>query len=299
MSPLTTPRADGLAHAPNTSPSSPAERPLRVGVINLMPRVETYEPSLVAALASGPVAVELVWIRLESHVYRSSDPAHLAARYVTWAEALADGPLDGLVLTGAPVEELPFASVRYWSELTAVLTHARRHVASTLGLCWGALALAALEGLAKRPLPRKLFGAFEFALTPAGASFAPAAGASMWCAQSRHAGLDEDDVARAEREGAVEVYARSEAAGTCLLATPDRRVVMHLGHPEYEPDRIAAEWARDVARGRTDVPAPSHYGPDGIAPEARWEAHSRAFFAAWIDTLALARRTARVTSEAR
>lgn len=265
--------------------------PLRVGVINLMPRLETYEPLLAAALA--PHGVATVWIRLASHAYRSSDPRHLAERYRTWSDALAEGPLDAVLLTGAPVELLDFSAVRYWDELRAVLGDARAQGAHTLGVCWGAMALAALEGIAKISLSRKVFGAFEHPLTAPGSRWLPTLGGRYRCAQSRHAGLDPAAVTRAEREGRVVTLAADEAAGPTLLATADGRVVMHLGHPEYEPERIAFEWARDRAAGRADVPSPTGFDAEGRSPAVPWRDHSAAFFQRWIDAARTRRREAR------
>ncbi len=260
---------------------------LRVGVINLMPRLETYEPLLVDALR--PHDVEPVWIRLATHGYRSSDPAHLAARYQTWESALARGPLDAVLLTGAPVESIDFTAVRYWDELRAVLADARKRCSSTLGVCWGAMALAALEGVEKVCLPRKVFGAYEHPLTAEGARWLPSLGGRYRCAQSRHAGLDRASVARAERDGRVVTLAASEATGPTLLATRDGAAVMHLGHPEYEPGRIAFEWARDREAGRDDVAPPAGFDAEGRRPTLPWRADSEAFFQAWINT-ARARR---------
>jgi homoserine O-succinyltransferase/O-acetyltransferase len=259
----------------------PNERRLRVGVINLMPRLETYEPLLLASLGS----VEPVWIRLQGHAYRSSDPVHLADQYKTFDRVCAEAPLDGLILTGAPIEELPFEAVHYWNELTEILQFSRTHIPSTLGICWGGLALAALEGISKIALPKKLFGAFEHTLTPNGTNLLPTLGNSMWCAQSRHAGLRDSDLEVAQQSGALVLHAHAPEAGYTLLATADGRRVMHLGHPEYEPSRIATEWNRDRARGRSDVSPPRNFNTEGTHPTVSWEPHSRAFFAAWLGSL--------------
>jgi homoserine O-succinyltransferase len=262
--------------------------PLRIGVINLMPRLETYEPSLRSALSpedSPQRCVELVGIRLASHGYRSSDPEFLRARYRSYDEVTREAPLDGLLLTGAPVETLDFPAVHYWEELASLLRRARREVPSTLGLCWGAMALAFLEGIAKVNLPQKVFGVFDHEFSPEGRAWLPSLGGSYRCPQSRHAGLDDASVARATRDGRVRSLARSDATGHTLLVTGDRRVVMHLGHPEYEPSRIAFEWDRDRAAGREGVSSPAGFDPGGRTPLLPWEADSRAFFRAWIGGL--------------
>ncbi len=256
---------------------------VRVGVVNLMPRLETYEPSLRALFAAAGVPVSPVWIRLRTHVYRSSDPAHLAAHYVDFDAALAEGPLDGLLLTGAPVEHLPVTEVRYWPELDARLRAARAAGTGILGICWGAMALAEQAGLAKEVYPRKVFGQFEHQNTPAAAELLGLSGAGFVAPQSRFAGFSSAEVERAERAGQIRLLADAPGAGPTLLATTDARVFMHLGHPEYDLDRLGYEWARDRAAGRADVDPPVGYVDD--APTRDWRGDSAAFMRAWLETL--------------
>jgi homoserine O-succinyltransferase len=250
---------------------------LRVGIINIMPRAEAYEPHLLRPLAAAPVPVEPVWVRLESHTYGSSDRERITRRYRPFHAA---GPLDGLIVTGAPVEELPFEEVHYWPELRQILEEARGTVAGTLGLCWGGLALARLVGVGKRSFPRKLFGVFAHRnLAPAH----PLAGELddlFWCAHSRHSGFDEVELEQARRAGAVTILAAGEEAGSTLVESADRRYLMHLGHPEYEPARLLEEWRRDRELGRTDVGAPANL--DLEAPLNTWRGHRNGLFARWL-----------------
>jgi homoserine O-succinyltransferase len=277
--------------APADRVPSPA-RPVRIGIVNLMPKLEAYEPLLLGPLARAPHAVEVVGIRLGSARYGSSDQAHLDRSYVTFAEAIAAGPLDGLVITGAPVEELPYEEVVYWRELTAILEHAGAEVPSTLGLCWGGLALAEILGIPKHNYPAKLFGVFELRRlgAPAEISAGLLAGQApvFPCAQSRHAGIADAEIERAAARGIVRPLAHAAAGGYSLFETPDHRFVMHLGHPEYVADRLVFEWRRDRDLGRTDVPTPHGFDPE--APVTSWAAHREALFARWIDLLAAARR---------
>ncbi|MBT9557055.1 MAG: homoserine O-succinyltransferase [Myxococcales bacterium] len=260
-------------------------RTLRIGILNLMPRLETYEPGLLAALSAPGLPFTPIGIRLETHAYRSSDPAHLAAHYRALNRALATGPLDGLLLTGAPVEELPFEAVRYWAELQEVLDYARDHVGSTLGVCWGGMALAAREGGVKTGLPQKLFGAFRHLVSPAGAAFLGVApGSTFICPQSRHATITAESIA--STDGRLQVLGHSEVVGPTLLSTPDQRFIMHLGHPEYAPSRIAFEWTRDRGLGRTDVPHPAGYDAEGTTPVVSWANDSERLFGAWLRVVA-------------
>lgn len=256
---------------------------LRVGIINLMPRAETYEPTLLAALRASSRPVEPVWLRLQSHAYSSSDRARIEAIYLPLAEALRSARLDAVLLSGAPVEDKAFDAITYWPELSELLEEARRRVPSVLGLCWGGLALAHLLGIEKRNFATKLFGVFELAnlapLHPLGRQLP----AHIRCPQSRHSGLSERSLAGAVEGGRARVLASAAATGATILESDDARFLMHLGHPEYEAERLAFEYQRDHASGRRDVERPQHF--DLAHPEARWLPDSQAFFRAWLDAL--------------
>jgi len=256
---------------------------LRVGIINIMPRAETYEANLTRPLARAPLAVEPVWIRLGSHVYSSSNVRHIARRYVTFEQATRTSSLDGLILTGAPVEEIPFEDVHYWPELVAILRQARRTIPSTLGLCWGGLALAKQLGIDKQLFSKKLFGVYR------NRSLDPAAGVLgdtddlFWCAHSRHSGIRDDVLERAAAEGRVELLGHAPETGYSIFRSSDRRYLMHLGHPEYDASRLAFEWERDRALGRTDVEAPRNFDPQ--SPKAVWSSHCETLFSRWLGSL--------------
>ena len=260
--------------------------PLRIGIINIMPRAETYERYLMAPLAEAPLPAEPIWIRLRTHVYSSSDADQIARRYVTYEQALGSRGLDGLILTGAPVEELPFEEITYWPELRSILADARAQVPTTLGLCWGGLALAHMLGIEKRGYPRKLFGAFRHRRLALGGALLGGReeqgqqGDSFWCAQSRHSGIADAELERAAGEGAVRLLAHAPETGYTVFETPDHRYVMHLGHPEYEPARLVQEWERDAKLGRPDVAPPVNV--DLRAPVNVWKDHRAALFADWL-----------------
>ncbi|MBM4358294.1 MAG: homoserine O-succinyltransferase [Deltaproteobacteria bacterium] len=260
-------------------------RALRVGVVNLMPRLETYEPSLRALFAASGHAVEPVWIRLATHAYRSSDPAHLDAHYRSYERAQEDGVLDGLLLTGAPVEHLPLAEVRYWPELSQLLDDARDRLRGTLGICWGAMALAEREGVRKAVFARKVFGVYRHTTSSHAKELLGLDGPEFACPQSRFAGFDRAETEQAERAGRVLTLGDGSDAGPTLLATPDGAVMMHLGHPEYDASRLGFEWRRDAAAGRTDVDPPRGYDLERDRPELDWSSDSAAFLRGWLDRL--------------
>lgn len=252
-----------------------SSRRLRVGVINLMPRAETYEPLVQAALGED---VTVSWRRLASHDYSSSDPARIAA-YEPLTRDLAS--LDALVLTGAPVEELPFTEVRYWDELSAGLAQAEALGVSLLGICWGGMVVAALLGIEKTSRSTKLFGVFEHEVAP---ELQAALGASHRCPESRHAALDEASFAIAAHAGNATVLATSETTGATIVQSADSArswKVAHLGHPEYDEHRLLAEWDRDVAAGRTDVAPPVGYDLEARRPHRGWSDDGARFFGWW------------------
>ena len=266
-------------------------RPLRVGVVNLMPRAETYESSLVSLFVDAGIAIEPVWLRLATHAYASSDPAHLAERYLSYANAAAERAFDAVVVTGAPVEHLPLSKVRYWEELRELLLDARVHAHGVLGLCWGALALGELEGLEKSLVPTKIFGVFSHTLRGRAATDFGLSDGAMRCPHSRFAGFSSSEVARGQRDGQVRLVADAGAAGPAILTSADGRVVMHLGHPEYEFARLAFEWQRDRAAGRTGVGPPQGVSTD--AATRPWRSDSARFAVAWAVGVRSRRRGAR------
>jgi homoserine O-succinyltransferase len=259
----------------------PALTPCRVGIINLMPKAELYEELLLSALGAAlpmRIALSPVWIRLQDHSYASSDAEYLERRYVDFEEATRDR-LDALILTGAPVEELPFHEVRYWSELNTILNWARVHVTSTLGICWGAMAMARLLGVQKMLLPRKLFGIYPFVpVDRAHPLFARAL--PHYAPQSRHAACSNLELELAAKEERVRLLAYSQQAGHTIFESTDRRFLMHQGHPEYQPARLVYEYERDRALGRRDVTAP--IGVDIARPDRSAGNHGAGFLGAWV-----------------
>ena len=253
---------------------------LRVGILNVMPKAESYEPYLLRPLAHAPAFVEPVWIRLESHRYASSSPAHIQQHYRTFAQAIGEGALSGLILTGAPVEELAFEAVHYWRELSRILEFSRRNLQGTLGLCWGGLALAKMIGLDKVSFQKKLFGVFQNrSLSPTH----PITGDfddAFFCAHSRHSGILDGELEEASERGVVSLLSHGPDTGYTIFESADRRFLMHLGHPEYEAGRLVHEWRRDQSLGRTDVERPANFDPEN--PSNVWRSHRNELFSQWL-----------------
>jgi homoserine O-succinyltransferase len=207
-------------------------------------------------------------------------------RYRTYDQVRSTLRLDGLIVTGAPVDRLPFAQVRYWPELRRLLDDARQSAAFVLGLCWGALAVGFYLGIAPRVYDQKLFGVFTARSTQLHA-LTEALGGEFSCPHSRNAGFDLEALGRLESSGAVRTLVDSDEVGPVLVASSDDRFIMHLGHPEYPTERLVEEFERDRRQGQAKVPL----GYDLLQPRNVWQASSTQFFKAWVDMLQLANAT--------
>ena len=255
-------------------------RPLRIGILNIMPNVQTYEFNLLYPLGKSILQIIPVWIKLSTHKYSTSSKAHLEDLYVSFKTAVDETPLDGLIITGAPVEELDFDKVKYWDEIQSIIRYARKNIISTLGICWGGMALAKSIGIDKTPFDEKLFGVFNcHNLNP----HHPITGDlddRFQCPQSRHSGYT-DEVLEYERDkGNINLLVHSPDTGYVVFETTDRRLIIHLGHPEYNSGRLIEETVRDRDRKRSDVRDPQNFDLEN--PVNRWRSHRNEFFSQWI-----------------
>lgn len=255
-------------------------RPLRVGILNIMPKGETYEPYLLFPLSRTIIQIEPIWIRLHSHAYKTTDQDHLELYYEYFEDAIAKSPLDGLIVTGAPVEEIEYEEVSYWNEITTILTFARQNITSTFGICWGGMALAKMIGIEKEIFPKKLFGAYETRNLDRQHPITGELDDLFWCVQSRHSGISDHVLESEHKQGHVNLLAHSDNGGYTIFESNDQRFLMHLGHPEYEAHRLVEEYRRDVSLGRNDVLPPANL--DLNSPVNRWRSHGLEFFAQWV-----------------
>ena len=255
----------------------------RIGVINIMPKAEEYEQLITHAFSDVGYPISLQWIRLDSHAYSSSDPVRIQSGYRSYEDIAVNDGLDGLVLTGAPVEEKEFEDVRYWDELERILTHARAKGIFILGLCWGGMALAKLLGIKKQRLSQKLFGVYPLQALPRDTHIIHSKQSILMCPQSRHAEIADSELERAKDAGLVRLRAWSKETGYTIFETLDRQLVMHLGHPEYTPDRLIFEYTRDLAKERAGVVAPINLSL--THPDDSWRNHRRNFFKQWVESI--------------
>ena len=256
---------------------------MRIAILNLMPLKEVTECDFLRLFGELSCNVEIHWMRLRSHVPKHASAEHMDALYEYFDE-LRSVP-DGLIVTGAPVELLDFEQVTYWPELCAIFDWARRHVKSTLYICWAAQAgLYYHYGVEKYPLASKKFGIFRqeiVADSPLFAGFGP----TMMVPHSRHTEIRREDI-RACRELVIAVD--SDETEPSVVTARNERDIFITGHIEYATDTLDTEYRRDQQRGRTDVGLPQNYYPDddpSKTPVNTWCDGARRFYGNWMKGL--------------
>jgi homoserine O-succinyltransferase/O-acetyltransferase len=260
------------------------DRPLRIGLLNLMPDKPATELQFARLLGRGPRDVELVLTVPATYRPRNTPAPHLASFYRPWRQVARDG-LDGLIVTGAPVERMPFAAVDYWSELCRILDWARERAAGSFFVCWAAqAALNRFHGVGKRALPEKRFGLFAHRVTAPQSPLAAGLPARFSVPVSRHTEAPFEDMPW--RVGLVPVAVSAET-GLCLVEDPANRAVYAFNHFEYDADTLAREYRRDLAAGET-IRLPENYFPNDdpdATPVNSWRAAAAILFGNWLDML--------------
>lgn len=259
-------------------------RPLRIGMLNLMPNKMTTEIQIARLLGATPLQVELTLVRITNHVARNTPADHMASFYRPWADVEGER-FDGFVITGAPVERLPFEEVTYWDELRRVFDWTQTHVHRTFNICWAAqAAVRHFHGMPKYELPGKAFGVFrQRNLAPAspylrGFSDDFALPVSRWT-EVRRSDIPADS--------GITVLAESAETGLSLL-DDERHWSLHMfDHIEYDSTSLADEYIRDSKR-RTGIAVPANYYPGNDParpPENRWRSHAHLLFGNWINEI--------------
>ena len=257
-------------------------RPLRIVVVNLMPTKIATETQLARLLASTPLQVVLTFLRTGTHQSKNTSENHLQAFYRTVDEVMGER-FDGMIITGAPVENLEFDQVEYWPELCEIMAWSRTHVHSTLHICWGAQAgLYFHHGIEKRSLPQKLFGVYEHRVLKPNSPLFRGFDDVFYAPHSRYTEVWEEDVRKAP---GLELVAVSADAGVYAVKTEDSSQFFVMGHPEYDPDTLAREYWRDKDKG-LDIDVPAHYFPEddpARVPIVRWRSAGQLLYTNWLN----------------
>ena len=257
-------------------------RPLRIAIVNLMPTKIDTETQLLRLLGNTPLQGQITLLRMDSHESRNTTGEHLAAFYATFDQVRTQ-KFDGLIVTGAPVELLPFEEVDYWPELCAVMDWSVEHVFSTLHVCWGAQAgLYHHFGVKKYPLDQKMFGVFEHRVLDQRSPILSGFDELFAAPHSRHTEVRAEDILAVPE---LALLAESDQAGVYLAASRDGRQLFVTGHPEYDRNTLRAEYERDLARDLPIQP-PHHYfpGDDPTRPPLMtWRSHAFLLYANWLN----------------
>ena len=257
-------------------------RPLRIAILNLMPLKITTETDLVRLLSNTPLQVEISFMKIKSHTPKNTPIEHMKAFYTDF-EQMREQRYDGMIVTGAPVEQMDFERVTYWDEITEIFDWARTHVTSTLYICWAAQAgLYHFYGIPKYPLEKKMFGIFPHrALQPLHPIFRGFDDV-FYVPHSRHTEVRSEDILRVP---ALTLLSESPEAGVYLVMARGGREFFVTGHSEYSPLTLDGEYRRDLGKGLPIEMPRNYYIDDDPAKGVlvRWRAHANLLFSNWLN----------------
>jgi homoserine O-succinyltransferase/O-acetyltransferase len=259
-------------------------RPLQIGLLNLMPRKIQTETQFARLIGAGPLQIELTLIRMSEHTSRNTSAQHMESFYQQF-QSIKHRKFDGLIITGAPIEHLPFEQVSYWDEMVEVMNWTQTNVHSTFGVCWGGMAMMHhFHGVKKHMLDHKAFGCFrQQNLAPAapylrGFSDDFVIPVSRWT-ETQQAEIDKTD--------GLETLLGSDEVGPCLIEDKDHNALYILNHFEYDSDILKQEYDRDIAEGTPiNVPVNYYHNDDPkLAPDNRWRSHGHLLYGNWINQI--------------
>ena len=257
-------------------------RPLNLLILNLMPTKIVTETQLLRKLSNTPLQIQVELLQTSSYIPQHIDSNHLESFYTTF-DQIRDRRFDGMIITGAPVENLDFTDVNYWDELCQIMEWTKTHVHSTLHICWGAQAgLYYHYGIQKRTLPHKLFGVYEHTTVKKQSPLFRGFDDVFYAPHSRYTEVLESDIRQVPE---LEMLAVSDEAGVFAVKSEDNRRFFFMGHPEYDPDTLAREYFRDVDKG-LDIAVPAHYFPQDDPtqkPVVRWRSAGQLLYTNWLN----------------
>lgn len=257
-------------------------RPLRIIILNLMPKKEETETQLLRLLGNTPLQVEIELLQTATHQSKNTDAKHLLKFYETF-DQIKHQYYDAMIITGAPVEQMPFEEVDYWPELTQIMEWSKTHVYSTYHICWGAQAgLYYHYGIQKIPLEKKMFGIFPHKVTDQTHPLLRGFDEVFYVPHSRHTCVDEEAI---RRHPDLTILTYSEISGVNLIISNSMRRIFVCGHSEYDRRTLANEYFRDKSKG-LPIELPYHYFPDDDPkkdPPFMWRSHANLFIKNWLN----------------
>lgn len=257
-------------------------RPLKILLLNLMPTKIATETQLARLLGNSPLQVDMEFLQTASHTPKNTSAEHMISFYKHF-EDVKDNKYDGLIITGAPVEQMPFEEVEYWDELCCIMEWSKTNVTSTFHICWGAQAgLYYHYGIQKYPLDKKLFGVFLHKAEYKRSMLLRGFDDEFWVPQSRHTTVLREDI---EKHPELKILASSEEAGVYAVATERGKQIFITGHSEYDADTLKNEYLRDKNAG-LPIDVPKNYFPnddDTKEPVVRWRSHANLIYSNWLN----------------
>lgn len=257
-------------------------RPIKIGILNLMPLKEDTELQLLRSLSNTPIQVDVSFVQVVSHESKNTATSHLNKFYITFDE-IKNQKFDGFIITGAPVEQMPFEEVDYWEELKMIMEWTKTHVTSTLHLCWGAQAgIYYHYGIDKEPLDEKLFGVFRHKVLKRKIPLVRGFDDVFLAPHSRHTDVPIEKIRADER---LTILAESEKAGVFLAMAKEGRQIFVMGHPEYDRVTLDKEYKRDKEKG-LPIAVPENYyedNDDTKKPLLTWRANANNLYTNWLN----------------
>ena len=257
-------------------------RPLKILILNLMPLKEDTEVALMRALSNTPLQIDITFLQVETHISKNTSATHLNQFYVTFSE-ICNNKYDGMIITGAPVEQMEYEEVNYWDELTKIMDWSDTHVTSTLHICWGAQAgLYHHYGIKKSSLSAKAFGIFEHKVYNKKVPLVRGFDDVFLAPHSRHTTITREDILKNDK---LTILAESDEAGVFLIMAEDGKRIFVTGHPEYDRITLDKEYKRDLSKG-LNIDMPKNYYPDDNPdnrPVLSWRCHANTFYTNWLN----------------
>lgn len=257
-------------------------RPIRIGLLNLMPLKEDTELQILRSLSNTPLQVDVVFVNVSSHESKNTPTSHLNKFYLPFKE-IKKQKFDGFIITGAPVEQMPFEQVDYWEELKEIMEWTNTHVTSTLHLCWGAQAgLYYHYGIDKVQMDHKLFGVFRHRVLNRKIPLVRGFDDIFMAPHSRHTDVPIEKIR--ENENLI-ILAESDEVGVFLAMSRNGKHIFVMGHPEYDRVTLDGEYKRDLGKG-LPIEIPKNYYPDDdpeVKPYLTWRAHGNNLYTNWLN----------------
>lgn len=257
-------------------------RPLNIAIVNLMPVKTTTETQILRLLSNSPIQVDITLIHTKSHLSKNTSEEHLIKYYETF-EDIKDKKFDGMIITGAPVEQMKFEDVDYWNEITEIMEWSKFNVSSTFHICWGAQAgLYYHYGIPKYELQHKKFGVFKHSINKKNVKLLRGFDDRFYVPHSRHTEVKKEDIIKKPE---LEILAESDEAGIYIVSANGGRQIFVMGHSEYDPLTLKDEYDRDISKG-LKIDVPQNYFQDNDPskePIVKWRGHANLLYLNWLN----------------